>query len=136
MSEKEIIERINDLIETCNIGIKKHGAYDDLFNLDKQALEGILDLYNKEKEISHYLQSQLDVANAYIIHLKIAKEEAEKLLEYSISPVAIKELISTLDSEIKKLEEKYKELDGTFANVVQREIAEKVYAKNILNKLL
>lgn len=50
MNEEEIIERIKDLIRTCNVGIQEHGEYDDLFELDKTALEGILELYKVQRK--------------------------------------------------------------------------------------
>jgi predicted RNase H-like nuclease (RuvC/YqgF family) len=59
MNEEEITERIKDLIHTCDFGIQQHGTYDDLFELDKTALEGILDLYNKEKEKNTELRIQI-----------------------------------------------------------------------------
>lgn len=39
ITTEEAIERLHDLIHTCDVGIEKHGAYDDLFALDKQAFD-------------------------------------------------------------------------------------------------
>ena len=48
MSEEEIIEEINDLIEFCKEELKaEHSIFTEEHYL---ALQGILDLYNKEKE--------------------------------------------------------------------------------------
>ena len=49
MKEEKAIERIHDLIHTCDVGIAKHGEYDDLFLLDKQALETVLNLIETQK---------------------------------------------------------------------------------------
>ena len=49
MKEKEILDRMKDLIHTCDYGIAKHGEYDDLYEKDKQAIEGIMKLYDEEK---------------------------------------------------------------------------------------
>lgn len=51
MSEKEILERINDLIETCNVGIAGSNEYSDVFYKDKEALVGLVKMYNDLKEI-------------------------------------------------------------------------------------
>ena len=51
MSEKEILERINDLIETCDVGIAGSNEYSDVFYKDKEALLGIVKLYKDLKEI-------------------------------------------------------------------------------------
>lgn len=37
MKLKDAIERMQDLIHTCDVGIQQHGAYDDLFQKDKDA---------------------------------------------------------------------------------------------------
>ena len=51
MSEKEILERINDLIETCDVGIAGSNEDSDVFYKDKEALLGIVKLYKDLKEI-------------------------------------------------------------------------------------
>lgn len=51
MSEKEILERINDLIETCDVGITGSDEYSDVFYKDKEALVGLVKMYNDLKEI-------------------------------------------------------------------------------------
>lgn len=49
MNEKEAIERVKDLIHTCDVGIQKYGEYDDLFQKDKDALETVLNLIEKQQ---------------------------------------------------------------------------------------
>ena len=53
-NQKEAIERMYDLIHTCDVGIEKHGAYDDLFQKDKEAIETVLNLIQTQQaEIEH-----------------------------------------------------------------------------------
>lgn len=51
MSEKEILERINDLIETCDVGIAGSNEYSEVFYKDKEALVGLVKMYKDLKEI-------------------------------------------------------------------------------------
>jgi len=51
ITTEEAIKRLHDLIHTCDVGIEKHGAYDDLFALDKQALEKVLNELEKKDKI-------------------------------------------------------------------------------------
>ena len=51
MTEKEILKRIDDLIETCDIGIAGSDEYSDVFYKDKEALVGLVKMYNDLKEI-------------------------------------------------------------------------------------
>lgn len=77
----------------------------------------------RERETSHFLQSQLDIANANIIHLKIAKEESEELLENSVSKDKIREKIE----EVKSLE------NASIADILE---SEKEFCIDILEELL
>ena len=53
MNIEEAIERMHDLIHTCNAGIEKYGIYDDLFQKDKEAIETVLNmLKEKDREIN------------------------------------------------------------------------------------
>lgn len=53
MNIEEAIERMHDLIHTCNAGIEKYGIYDDLFQKDKEAVETVLNmLKEKDREIN------------------------------------------------------------------------------------
>lgn len=78
MSEEEINEIIKDFME-----LKEIHSSDSLrksyLSIYKEAIQGLLDLYNKEKE-------------KYIFE-KVAKEEVEELLEDSISKDKIREKI-------------------------------------------
>lgn len=52
MTEEKTIERLKDLIHTCDTGIKEHGEYDDFFKEDKEAIKTVLNmLKEKDKEI-------------------------------------------------------------------------------------
>lgn len=52
MTEEKAIERLKDLIHTCDAGIKEHGEYDDFFKEDKEAIKTVLNmLKEKDKEI-------------------------------------------------------------------------------------
>jgi hypothetical protein len=87
MQIKDAIERMQDLIHTCDIGIEKHGAYDDLFQKDKDALETILKKFN---EYEKYYQNEINLFNKYIPKQKILNEieklnKKEKELQDSIS---------------------------------------------------
>lgn len=78
MNEEEAIERMNDLIHTCDVGIKKHGDYDDLFQKDKEAIETVLNLIEKQKAEIEYWKEQ---AQGYSDLSKQIKEEYEQRLE-------------------------------------------------------
>ena len=52
MTEEKAIERLKDLIHTCDAGIKEHREYDDFFKEDKEAIKTVLNmLKEKDKEI-------------------------------------------------------------------------------------
>ena len=62
MNIEEAIERMHDLIHTCNAGIEKYGIYDDLFQKDKEAIETVLNmLKEKDKEIAN-LKNEINEA--------------------------------------------------------------------------
>ena len=57
MREDEIIERIQILIKASEFGIQTFkGDNKKIFKLDKKALEGLLDLYQKEKQTNEELR--------------------------------------------------------------------------------
>ena len=64
LSEEEILDDINFCLE---------GEY--ITREHYEAIQGLLDLYNKEKETSHFLQSELDRANAKILEEKEKNKE-------------------------------------------------------------
>lgn len=59
MSENEIIYQIKDLIKDRESYFTSTDEEDDIFRKDKQALEGIIDLYNEEKEKNASLKKQI-----------------------------------------------------------------------------
>ena len=73
MNIEECIEQLKDLRLHClSIGYE--------FDKDAEAIEWILTAYEKEKETSHYNQSQLDIANAKLIEEKEKNKEYKNLL--------------------------------------------------------
>lgn len=92
LSEKEITNRIQELIYTFDIEIKKHGGHDDLFELDKEALQGLLDLYKQEKEknrqskmrivqLENEITARIEDVNKYFISKDKIKEKATYLCQ-------------------------------------------------------
>lgn len=75
MSEEEIIDIVKTEITNSYAERKA------------KALQGLLDLYNKEKETSHFIQSQLDIANAKLIEEK-EKNEYLKIIVNKLMPLA------------------------------------------------
>lgn len=61
LSEKEIVKEIKSLSPSA------------------EACDGILDLYNREVKISHYLQSKLDMADAKLIEEKEKNKELQAI---------------------------------------------------------
>lgn len=80
MSEEQIINYIKRDIEETTKQIENGDLMliEDNEKIRIAVLQSILDLYNKEKETSHFLQSQLDEANAKLIK---EKENNKKLKE-------------------------------------------------------
>lgn len=110
MNEEEIIERIKDLIRTCNVGIQEHGEYDDLFELDKTALEGILELYKVQKRQLN------DAFNRGWIHKDKIREKIEDIDNYAIFTDNIElnwQLKIEDTAKIEVLKELLEEEDGT-----------------------
>lgn len=104
MSEEEIISRIHDLIHTCDFGIEKHGEYDDIFELDKEALQGLLDLYNKkkkeldkEKEKNKQWEDKIREKIEEINNENLNYSESEYYLENEIKGYAIEHLQELLE---------------------------------------
>lgn len=93
--EKKAIERMHDLIHTCEVGIEKHGQYDDLFKKDKQAIDTVLNLITRlEKELKEqmhkktyarqnvmYKNKQLGQARNKIKKLQKENEEKDKQID-------------------------------------------------------
>lgn len=74
MSEEEIIKETNEWLKYDSnfINLPEYDAK----NLYK-VVQGLLDLYQKEKQTSHFLQSELDQANAKLIEEKQKNKELE-----------------------------------------------------------
>ena len=93
MSEEEIIEKIKHLIKSSN------DRTDLLSYLDektKESLQGLLDLYNKEKEKNKELQYKLELEK---IDNKYNQEERD---EETILKYKIREKIKELDKKEKQ----------------------------------
>ena len=78
MNEEEVIENVKKQLE----GIKKANecglATRGEFNKDIEAIEKVLNLLEKKDKESHFIQSELDIANAKIIKLNNIIDEIQK----------------------------------------------------------
>lgn len=84
MNIEEAIERMHDLIHTCNAGIEKYGIYDDLFQKDKEAIETVLNmLKEKDKEIAN-LKNEINEAWEEWNNLEQSSYEEETRLKDEI----------------------------------------------------
>lgn len=111
MKDKEAIERMYDLIHTCDIGIEEHGEYDDLFQKDKEAIETVLNIIKKQNaEIKNQdnnidtLVKEQDEREKYIYNL----EEKIELKQVRIKNLEnendyLKALVKKKDLEITSL---------------------------------
>lgn len=125
--EKKAIERMHDLIHTCEVGIEKHGQYDDLFKKDKQAIETVLNLITrleKENESLNKIGETYKLALFMIIRnstvmpkgIELGKNDKE-INEMSYETLC--EVLAMLDYNIaKKL---FKEGETTFENNIGKE---------------
>lgn len=79
MKLKDAIERMQDLIHTCDVGIQQHGAYDDLFQKDKDALETVL------KKLNELESEEIKMGNKEFIEKckEIVKNYTEEHLDKS-----------------------------------------------------
>ena len=71
MSYEEAVERMKDLIDTCDKGVELHPYDKDLFLKDKRAIEIVL----SELQI-------LDKENKWFMENSIPKSKIEKMIEY------------------------------------------------------
>lgn len=116
--EKKAIERMYDLIHACEVGIEKHGQYDDLFEKDKQAIETVLNLITRlEKELKEqthkktyarqnvmYKNKQLGQARNKIKKLQKENEKYQKLYEKALDDVVrLQKENEEKDEEMKSL---------------------------------
>lgn len=81
-----IEELANELekIKEMFIHLKNYGWINDIkreIDVDKaiESIETLLTAYEKEKETSHYIQSQLDIANAKLVE---EKEKNKKAIDF------------------------------------------------------
>ena len=79
---------IEENIKPLKILMSKYKQIDEMNNFDHElalvidytelsAIETLLTAYEKEKETSHYIQSQLDIANAKLVEEKEKNKELE-----------------------------------------------------------
>lgn len=86
-----MIENIKKQIENT-IKANECGLSNNDFKEDLEALELLHDRYLKEKETSHYLQSELDQANATLIKFKIENTSLKEMIDACIEKFNIKEI--------------------------------------------
>ena len=90
MTKVQAIKRMYDLINTYDVGIERHGAYDDLFKKDKEAIETVLSmLKEKDKEIEK-LEKEND----------LAKEQLKKQCEIADERNNLLVKVNRLESQI------------------------------------
>lgn len=95
MTEEKAIERLKDLIHTCDAGIKEHGEYDDFFKEDKEAIKTVLNmLKEKDKEIEKLKKHNKELLRK----LRNRVKEVKKLNKYSL----YKKEFKRLNEQIKK----------------------------------
>lgn len=90
MSEKEIISRIKQLIYTLIVNRKYIRVNIEQIKI-QEALEGLLDLYNKEKEKNKKLKELLQKKNEYTHDLE--KDLFEGCSNYVVRKDEIREII-------------------------------------------
>lgn len=96
MSEEEIIHKIQSIANSLYF----QGFIKDNNGEISKCLNNFLDLYNKEKETLHFIQSQLDITNAKLIEEKekniqkdyISKDKIREKIEDKISICRCEEL--------------------------------------------
>lgn len=94
MNIEEAIERMHDLIHTCNAGIEKYGIYDDLFQKDKEAIETVLNmLKEKDREIEKLKKHNKELLRK----LRNRVKEVKELNKYSL----YKKEFKTLNEQLK-----------------------------------
>lgn len=125
--EKKAIERMYDLIHTCEVGMKKYGKYDDLFEKDKQAIETVLNLIarvKKENESLNKMETTYKLALFMIIRnstvmpkgIELGKNDKE-INEMSYKTLC--EALTMIDYNVAK--NLYEEGETTFKNNIEKE---------------
>lgn len=117
MTEEKAIERLKDLIHTCDAGIKEHGEYDDFFKEDKEAIKTVLNmLKEKDKEIEKLKKHNKELLRK----LRNRVKEVKKLNKYSL----YKKEFKTLNEQLKKkdgiIEKLEKEAQKYFEEIIKQ----------------
>ena len=82
MTEKEVIERLEDLIDTCNKGIEMHPYDKELFKTDKKALQTALQLLEqKDNKINKVIDKLKDVQEDFINYCPDCVDLANDILK-------------------------------------------------------
>ena len=112
MSEEEIIRIVSNLINEVFTGkLINMTKMTESYETNRQAIQGLLDLYNKEKENSKYYKEELDTY--YKMYLR-EKENNEKQLK-----------IDTAE-EVLKWKSKYHLLSRKINGVLEDKIKDKI----------
>lgn len=78
MTEEKAIERLKDLIHTCDAGIKEHGEYDDFFKEDKEAIKTVLNMLKEKDTEIQKKDKMIDLMAEYISDLDIDEDICKK----------------------------------------------------------
>lgn len=124
MNIEEAIERMHDLIHTCNAGIEKYGIYDDLFQKDKEAIETVLNmLKEKDREIEKLKKHNKELLRK----LRNRVKEVKELNKYSL----YKKEFKTLNEQLKNKDQIIDLMAGfIFQNIdVEEDICDSAYVE-------
>lgn len=120
MTEEKAIERLKDLIHTCDAGIKEHGEYDDFFKEDKEAIKTVLNmLKEKDKEIEKLKKHNKELLRK----LRNRVKEVKKLNKYSLYKKEFKTLNEQLKKKDKIIEKLEKEAQKYFEEIIKQDRA-------------
>ena len=115
MTEEKTIERLKDLIHTCDTGIKEHGKYDDFFKEDKEAIKTVLNmLKEKDKEIEHQIEKRNN-QKAELAILNEKQKEMNKLIN------TVKSYKGQMKKEIKRIKSLEKEAQKYFEENIKKD---------------
>ena len=115
MTEEKTIERLKDLIHTCDTGIKEHGEYDDFFKEDKEAIKTVLNmLKEKDKEIEHQIEKRNN-QKAELAILNEKQKEMNKLIN------TVKSYKGQMKKEIKRIKSLEKEAQKYFEENIKKD---------------
>lgn len=118
MTEEKAIERLKDLIHTCDAGIKEHGEYDDFFKEDKEAIKTVLNmLKEKDKEIEKLKKHNKELLRK----LRNRVKEVKKLNKYSLYKKEFKTLNEQLKKKDEIIEKLEKEAQKYFEEIIKQD---------------